>query len=261
MDFWDVLFNNFDITLLIFGRILGIFSFNPMLSRSNIPVIARIGLSMLITYIVSLTLNIQTADTGNTMGEYAMCFIREFLIGLILGYVCNIFVMMIYAAGDVMDSQAGMGMAKVFDPSTSIQMSIFGSVSGFMMYLYFFVSNAHMTLIRIFTDSFDVIPLAGEGVINGELGWRTVELFSEVFVLAMQLAMPVIAAELIVEFSMGILMKAVPQIQIMVVNIQLKVAVGFIILLAITRPLSDFIGRYTEQMLVSCREMLPLIFS
>ncbi len=259
MEFWDVLLDNFDATLLIFARILGIFSFNPILSRANIPARVRIGATLLITYVVSMTLEVGVIDTGNTMGEYLMCFVRELFIGLVLGFVCDLFVYMIYFAGDVMDAQAGLGMAKVFDPSTSIQMSMYGSYAGFMMYLYFFVSNAHLTLIRIFVDSFEIVPLCS-GYVNGEIGWIMTEMFSQILILMMQLAMPIIAAELIVEFCVGVLMKAVPQIQIMVVNIQLKVILGFLILFAITSPMSEFIAGYIENMLNTCREVLPLIF-
>ena len=56
-------------------------------------------------------------------------------------------------------------------------------------------------------------------------------------------------------------MKAVPQIQIIVVNIQLKVIVGFTVLFAITSPMSEFIADYTEKMLGTCKEILPLIFT
>lgn len=260
MDFWDVLFDNFEIKLLIFARILGIFSFNPILSRSNIPARVRVGATLLITYVVALTLDTGAVDAGNTMGQYVMCLVRELFIGLALGFVCDLFVYMIYLAGDIMDAQAGLGMAKVFDPSTSIQMSMYGSYAGFMMYLYFFASNAHLTLIRIFADSFEVLPLCS-GYVNWDLGWQMTEMFSHILVLMMQLAMPVAAAELIVEFCVGVLMKAVPQIQIMVVNIQLKVIFGFIILFAITSPMSDFIADYTDKLLNTCRDILPVILT
>lgn len=259
MDFWDVLLTDFDAKLLIFGRILGIFSFNPILARSNIPARVRVGATLLITYVVSLTLDYGVIDTGDTMGQYVMCFVRELFIGVVLGFICDMFIYMIYFAGDVMDTQAGLGMAKVFDPSTSIQMSMYGSYAGFMTYLYFFASNAHLTLIRIFVDSFDTIPLCS-GYINSDIGWNMIEMFSGIVVLVMQLAMPVVAAELIVEFCVGILMKTVPQIQIMVVNIQFKVIFGFIVLFAITSPMGEFIATYTDNMLNTCREVLPMIF-
>lgn len=260
MDFWELLLSDFDIKLMVFARILGIFAFNPILARRNIPTMVKVGLSMFIAYIVSLTLPEMEFDAGDTVGQYAMSFVGELFIGFVLGFICDMFIYMIYMAGDIMDAQSGLGMAKIFDPSSQIQMSLFGSYVGFFMFLYFFAANAHFTLIRIFLYSFELIPLGG-GHIDPELGWTMVMMFSNILVLMMQLSMPIIAAELIVESCMGILMKTVPQVQIIVVNIQLKVAVGFIVLFAITSPMSEFIADYTDKMLNTCREILPLIFT
>ncbi|MGN1106951.1 MAG: flagellar biosynthetic protein FliR [Huintestinicola sp.] len=260
MDFWELLLSDFDIKLMVFARILGIFSFNPILSRSNIPARVRVGLSLLTAYIVALALPPMEFDAGNTVGQYVLSFAAELFIGVVLGFIFDLFIYMIYMAGDIMDSQAGLGMAKVFDPSTRIQLSMYGAYMGYFMFLYFFAANAHLTLIRIFVDSFEVIPLGG-GQLSPDLGWTIVSMFSQILVLMIQLAMPVIATELIVECCIGILMKTVPQIQIMVVNIQLRVIMGFIVLFAITSPLSEFIADYTEKMLNTCREMLPLLFT
>lgn len=259
MDFSDALFENFEVLILIFARIVGMFSFNPVLSRSNVPARVRVGATLAITYVLYLVVNVGDIDTGTTMGQFLMCVVRELFIGFVLGFICAMFMYMIYFAGDVMDAQSGFGMAKVMDPSSHIQMSLFGSYVGYMLYLYFFLSNAHLTLIRIFADSFETVPLCS-GYVNAELGWGIIEMFSNILVLMLQLSMPLIAAEFIVEVSIGILMKSVPQIQIMVINIQIKSMLGMLVLLAITSPLSEFIAKYTDNMLTSCREVLPLLF-
>lgn len=260
VEFWQALADNLDATLMIFARVTGIFSFNPLLARSNVPARVRAGLSLLITYILVMTMSVGELDIGDTAGSYVMCIVRELLIGVVIGFVCDLFIYMLYFAGDIMDSQAGLGMAKIFDPSSNIQMSMYGSYSGYMFYLYFFVSNAHLTFIQLFVDSFDALPLC-TGVPNFRIGTAIMDMYSNLLILMVQLAMPVVAVELIVEFCVGVLMKAVPQIQIMAVNIQLKVACGFILLLAITPSLSDFIKDYIDKLIGTCREVLPLIIN
>lgn len=259
MDFSDALFENFEVMLLMLARIMGLFGFNPVLSRANLPARARIGATLVITYVLYLTIQVGDIDTGTTMGEFLMCVVRELFIGFALGFICTMFIYMINMAGDMMDTQAGLGMAKIMDPSSKIQMSMYGSVIGFYMYLYFFLANAHISLIRIIADSFKIIPLCS-GYINTDIGWGIIEMFTHITVMMMQLAMPVIAAEFILEVCVGVLMKTVPQIQIMVVNIQMKALMGFIILLAITSPMAEFIEKYTDNMLNTCRDVLPLLF-
>ncbi len=258
-EFWNVLMDNMDATLMIFARVLGIFSFNPILSRGNVPGRVRAGGALFITYVIAMTINVGELQIGDTAGEYVLCIIRELSVGLILGFICDMFVYLIFFAGEIMDSQAGLGMAKIFDPSSHMQMSLYGSYIGYMFYLYFFVSDSHLTLIKIFVDSFETIPLC-TGFASYNFGWTAVEMFAGIVTLMVQLAMPIMAAELIVEFSVGIMMKAVPQIQIMAVNIQLKVLVGFAVLFAITPALSEFITSYMDNMLETCKNALPIIW-
>ncbi len=258
MDFFTVLYGSFETDLLFFARILGIFIFNPLLSRRNIPVIAKIGISIFITYIVILIKQPEPIDSGGQAGIYLMMILRESIIGIIIGFITDMFFFMIQVAGEVMDMQSGLGMAKVFDPETHVQMSIMGSFLSFMLYLYFFVTNCHMSYIKLFVVSFDIIPVGGGGF-NPDLGYNIVTFFSVLFALVMKLAMPIIAAELIMEFCMGVLMKSVPQIQLMVVNIQMKVAFGFIMLFLTAVPISDFIDRYLERWLEVLEEYLSII--
>lgn len=259
MDFWELLLGSLDVKILVFARIIGVFAFTPLLSRDSIPARARIGVSLLITYIVTLTMGVTEVDTGVTVGAYMVAILREMFIGIVIGFVMNMFMLMVQFSGDIMDSQTGLGMAKVFDPDTRIQMSIFGSFISFMLYMYFFVTDCHLTVVQIFLTSFEMIPLGG-GEINPDLGIIICEFFSELLVMALKLAMPVIAAEMILHFCVGVLMKAVPQIQIMVVNIQLMLAVGFLVLFIIAAPMADFIDGYVADMLDSALNIIPQIF-
>ncbi len=259
MDFWELLLGSLDVKILVFARIIGAFAFTPLLSRDNFPTQLKIGASLLITYILTLTMGVTEVDTGVTVGAYMVAILREVFIGVVIGFVMDMFVLMVQFSGDIMDSQTGLGMAKVFDPATRIQMSVFGSFISFMLYMYFFVTDCHLTVINIFITSFEIIPLGG-GELNPNLGMLICEFFSEILVMTMKLAMPLIAAEMILHFCVGVLMKAVPQIQIMVVNIQLMLAVGFIVLFIIAAPMADFIDRYVADMLDSALNIIPQIF-
>ena len=258
-NFWEILLSDFDVKLLVFGRIIGVFAFTPMLSRNNLPNIVRIGASLMITYIITMTLGITEVDTGGTVGSYVFAVLREFFIGLVIGFIMNLYVYSVQLAGDVMDSQSGLGMAKVFDPATRMQMSIFGTFISFLIYMYFFATNSHFTLLKIFITSYDIIPLEG-GTLNPELGWSVAVFFNQMLILVMKLAMPVIAVEMMLHFCMGVLMKAVPQIQIMVINIQLMVVIGFITLFLIAAPLGEFIDKYVADMLQSAENVISQIF-
>ena len=258
MDFYSLLFDNFETNLLVFSRVLGIFAFNPLLSRRNIPQIVKVVCCILITMIVIMVRQPEPVETGTVIGVYLAMLLKEGFVGAVLGFITDMFFYSVQMSGEIMDMQSGLGMAKVFDPGTNRQMSIMGSFVSFMMYLYFFVINAHLTYIELFVKSYDVIPLGFEGI-NPDLGITIVEYFSVVLTLVLKIAMPLIVSQTILQFCVGVLMKSVPQIQIMVINIQLKVGFGFLILFLVAVPLSDLIEKFMNTWLETLEGVLPLI--
>ena len=74
----------------------------------------------------------------------------------------------------------------------------------------------------------------------------------------MQLSLPVLAAELIGQVGMGILMKAIPQINAFVINIELKVVLGLVLVLLLMAPFSDFLLEAERTMLDSLHQVLAL---
>lgn len=258
MDFYSLLFDNFETNLLVFSRVLGIFAFNPILSRRNVPQIVKVVCCILISMIVIMVRQPEPVETGTVIGVYLAMLLKEGFVGAVLGFITDMFFYSVQMSGEIMDMQSGLGMAKVFDPGTNLQMSIMGSFVSFMMYLYFFVINAHLTYIELFVKSFDIIPLGFEGI-NPDLGISIVEYFSVVLTLVLKIAMPLIVSQTILQFCVGVLMKSVPQIQIMVINIQLKVGFGFLILFLVAVPLSDFIEKFMNTWLETLEGVLPLI--
>lgn len=258
MDFYTLLFDNFETNLLVFSRVLGIFAFNPILSRKNIPQMVKIICCIFIVMIVIMVRQPEPVDTGEIAGVYLIALLKEGFVGVVIGFVTDMFFYSIQMSGEIMDMQAGLGMAKVFDPATNLNMSIMGSFVSFMMYLYFFVTNSHMTYIELFVRSFDIIPLGFEGI-SPDLGITIVQYFSVILTLVLKLAMPLIVSQTILQFCVGVLMKSVPQIQIMVVNIQIKVGFSFLILFLVAKPLSDFLDSFLDTWLETIEGIIPLI--
>ncbi|MDR0947338.1 MAG: flagellar biosynthetic protein FliR [Ruminococcus sp.] len=253
----NILADRAQILLLVLMRVAGAFSFAPVLSRSNIPLTARAGTTLLITVVVSGVLpeTVMQFDLTAPAGVYLFSLMREFLMGVVLGTVTNWFFQMVLFSGEVIDMQAGLGMAKVFDPGTQAQMSLFGSVYNFLLYFYYLATNSHLTFIKILTDSFATIPL-GDGGFAPELAPHMFDLFAGIFTLAVKLTLPLMIAELIVQVAIGLLMKSVPQIHIMVLNIEVKVVLGIFMLFLIVTPTANFLDNYLTTCFNTLKDVL-----
>lgn len=250
---------NWQLDLLVLSRVFGIFVYNPLLSRKNVPVMVKAGITVLLTIVTVSVMPPQDISFEDMKaGVYVLILLKEGFVGLVIGFVTNMFFLTVQLSGDIMDSQSGLGMSKVMDPGSNIQMSVMGSVIVFMMYLYFFVTNSHLSYIKLFVLSYEILP-AGAGSISPDVGMTIVNYFSVVLMLCVKLAMPIIAAQLLTEFCVGILMKSVPQIQIMVINIQLKVGLGFVLLFLLAVPISNFVDKYMDIWLENIENIIPHI--
>ncbi len=86
-----------------------------------------------------------------------------------------------------------------------------------------------------------------------------IQLFIECTVLGVKLSMPILAAEMMGQVGMGILMKAIPQINVFAINIEFKVIVGLVMLILLILPISEYLLDMETEMLLTIQHMLPLL--
>lgn len=164
--------------------------------------------------------------------------VKELLVGAILGFFVNLFLQVFSMAGEVTDMQLGLSMAKSYDPTFG-NAGLSTQYYSYWFMLYFFAVGGHKSYIELFAISYESIPM-GYTSFNFNILYIMVKMFQAVMTLGLKLAMPVIAASLISEFCIGVLMKAVPTIHVFVLNIQIKMLVGFIVLAAGCGVVSEF---------------------
>ncbi|MDL2252710.1 flagellar biosynthetic protein FliR [Ruminococcaceae bacterium OttesenSCG-928-I18] len=243
----EINFSGLLVYLLVFARIAGMILLNPLFARNNIPQMARMGLVIGLTLLIA---PMQPMDAVLAMGdlEYAFSLLRELFVGAIYGYVFIIFYYLLFYAGDIMDTDIGLAMAKSFDPATQIQVSFSGQLVTMFFVMYLFASGTHLALIRMYADSFSYIPL-GASTLSLSISAFIMELFVSVFMLAIRLVAPLMVAEFILQASMGILMKFIPQITVFVINFQLRILLGVLLLFLLAPYIGQFIDNYLTVMM------------
>jgi flagellar biosynthetic protein FliR len=238
----NAIFERYDIFLFVFARMTGFVMFNPVFGRRNIPVMVRGALSFVlaVTALMSITADpeldaLQSVAISNML-VFIILLVKEFIFGYLMGLVVNIFFAVVVLGGEIMDLQIGLAMSQLFDPASNIQMPLSGNFQNIAFMLMFFLTNAHITLTGIIFLSFGMSPV-GTLYFNSDVGSYLMKMFADMFILSMKLAFPIIAAQLTMEIGTGILMRAVPQINIFVVGLQLKILVGIFVML-VCAPIS-----------------------
>ncbi len=239
--------NSFYVFLFVSCRMAGVIFFNPIFGRRNIPNMVKIGLTLGIALNAAYGL-IDTVIVDYTAIDLLVCLIKEFAVGFAMGLVLQMFLSIFHLGGQLIDLQMGISMALMYDPTSNSQISITGNLTTIMYTLLFFITNSHIALFAIAIKSFDAVPIGLEGV-NSKIGIYFIELFGYMLVYAVQLALPIIVTEILVEVAVGILMKVVPNINVFVVNLQLKLLVGLTVLITIIPALVHFMGKLNTIML------------
>ena len=242
---------------LIFMRMSGFLLFNPLLGRSNLPAMVKTGMALVLSILV-----FGTAGTGvpqpDTLVELAFRLLLELGIGLVLGFVMRVVFSVVQIGGGGIDTQMGMTMAQIYDASSQANLSVTASLLNILLILDFFAENGHYTLMRLLTTSGELVPYGAAALGDGVYAY-VIELFLACMLLAVKLAMPILAAELLGEVGMGVLMKAIPQINAFVINIELKVIIGLLLFFLLLTPINEFLLELESGMLSELGRILRLI--
>lgn len=242
--------------LYITARMSGFVLFNPLLGRRNIPRIVRAGMTLVLAVMVT-SLTTRQVQFPVSTAELAVKLLLEMSVGYLLALVMELFFYIPALAGEVIDTQMGMTMAKMYDAGAQTSMSVTSSLFTILMTLLFFTANGHHTLMRLLLTSGAVVPFGSAALGNAAVN-AVLLLFIDCTLLAIKLCMPVLAAELIGQIGMGILMKVIPQINVFAINIELKVIIGLILLFFLMAPFSEFLLEAERLMLIALKDVLPL---
>ena len=237
---WTAIITNVMVYVMVLARCAGIFSFNPILARRGVSNMVRVGATLVLALVMTTAGDFQyTMPTG--LFPFAFDMVKELLVGAVLGFFVNIMLQVFTMAGEVVDMQLGLSMAKSYDPTFG-NAGISTQVYSMWFMLYFFAVGAHKSYIELFAVSYESIPIGWTGL-NVNMFSILVHYFETVLTLGLKLAMPIVAAELLTEFCIGVLMKAVPTIHVFVLNIQIKMLVGFTILAASCGVVGEFMDK------------------
>ncbi|MCU6734578.1 flagellar biosynthetic protein FliR [Diplocloster agilis] len=239
----------FDVFLLVFARMGGAIFSNPMFTKRNVPMRVRAGLVLALSLLIAPGLSGNVVSGFNTL-EMAMALMKEVVLGLCMGLILQIFFYMIFVAGDLLDTVFGLSMGKVMDPVNGVSASIFGQLLNVCFFLYLFATGTHLLLIKVYAYSFEMIPVGTYMLVVSEIS---------AFVMVIKLALPFVAAEFILEAAMGVLMKLIPQIHVFVINLQVKILAGMLLMMLFAQPVGNFIDRYITVMFDEIQRLLTMI--
>ena len=185
-------------------------------------VFSILGLSLALTPVVSPFL----PPFPTTWSAGLFLVFREFLLGLGCGLVFRFLFAGVQMAGNLVAIQMGFGMATLIDPQSQARNTLLAELLVLLATLIFLSMNGHHTLLRLLAGSFREVPLETGFSLPGNLLYYVPDLGRMMYTLAVRLLAPVLALLFLTQVALGLVARAVPQIQVMIVGFPLTITVG-----------------------------------
>ena len=212
--------------LLVLIRLLVFLSFMPLFKSRSLPRMTKIAISIVFA-IVLFPLIPTPEGIANNAIAYSLLICKEIIVGIILGFATEFIFHGVRFAGHILGHQLGLAMASVLDPQTSEQISIIGQFKWLLAIMLFLAMEGHHIFLEAMAVSFKLIPLTGI-VLNEGLVPYIIRLSTQIFVIAIQISAPVMAALIMTNMGMGLLARTLPQMNIFIVGFPLTIGIGLI---------------------------------
>ena len=156
----------------------------------------------------------------------ALMIFSEILLGLMLGLFVQFVFAGIQTGGQMLGFQMGFTMINVADPLSGNQIGITSHLLYQVALVCFLTMNGHLYLLQALTSSFELMP-PGSFFVRPILINEIITLSGGMFVLAVKVAAPVLASLFLVELALALMARAAPQMNILIIGMPIKIAVGF----------------------------------
>jgi flagellar biosynthetic protein FliR len=218
---------NFILVVLRTGCLL---VFWPIWDSRFIPVQVRVFSILLISLVLTPVAAPFLPQFPTSWPTMLSLVLQEFLLGLSLGLLVRFFLAGAQMAGNLLSIQMGFGMVTLIDPQSRSQTTIVADLFLFLAILVFLTIDGHHFLLRLVIISFQEAPMGRPFSFPGSLFLSLPGFGALMYQLAVMLAAPVLAALFLTQVALGLVARAVPQIQVMILGFPLTIAIGLLFL-------------------------------
>lgn len=249
------LYEHVDVLMIIYARVLAFMLFLPVVEEAKLPKRVIAGFSLCLSLSIYFKVDVAADYYAPYMLSFAILLIKETLVGIILGFVVKLFFQIYPFMGTLLSMQGGISMSTVMDPAAGVQSPLVGRIYNLGFIAIFLVSGGLHLLISTLVSSFDKIPI-GQVLFKQAIVSTLIEAVAVYFELGLKLALPIVAVILIIDFAMGIMARTVPQMNMFVIGIPLKMLVMFILMIVTIQMVTDYNHLIISKMIQTLTEMI-----
>ncbi|MFT7860752.1 MAG: flagellar biosynthetic protein FliR [Sulfurimonas sp.] len=228
---WAAIFNDTNVVgfILLFFRFAALFLAVPIFSHQNIPI--RIKAAMAFFFTIVFYSSMPPLALSIDVPTIVLAILSEFIFGLSIGVVLLLAYHVITFAGGQISYMMGFSLASAIDPQTGVSMPIISQFLSLIALMILFALNLHHWVLLFVDASLSKIPLGGF-LLQEDFFNYMIYAASRMFLVGFMIAFPIIALSWLADVIFGMLMKTMPQFNLLVIGFPIKITVAFVVIVA-----------------------------
>ncbi|MEW5692782.1 MAG: flagellar biosynthetic protein FliR [Candidatus Hydrogenedentota bacterium] len=236
----EIILYHFRTFFIVFSRVSGLFVATPVFASQSIPMISKGTLAFFISLILYPIVNAHIPKTPDSMVSYLFLCGQEVLIGLIIGLTAAVIIQIFQISAEFYSTQIGFGIMSVFDPLSENNIPLIGHFQALLGLMIFLLLSGDAFILMGLKDSFVLWETIS--INNAESFYKIFfDIIHMVFIVSFQIGAPLMATMFLISVASGLLSRAAPQMNILIVELPIKIVIG-LLSLAILMPIFFKLG-------------------
>ena len=226
----------------------------PFLGDRMIPAPLKIllGLSLTVVLFPILVSTKQVvpadaADWSRSVGGIVGTIGLEVLVALALGFTARLLFDGITMGANLVGAFMGFGAASTYDPHQESQTEVIAQIQTALAMLIFVTLDGHHLMLRASIDSYSIVGV-GKAQFGEHFSHRLIQLSAEVFRFGLQISAPILISLFAVNGIFGIISRALPQLNILVLSFSVSASVGLIVMFLSMSAFQETVGKIFGEM-------------
>ena len=232
--------------LFVFMRISAFLLVLPFFTMANFPVTLRVALGALAAILLAPLLPPFAAGRLDFFSLLGLMF-QEVSVGLLLGFLARLIFFTVELAGGIIGTEMGLNMAAVLDPVSSQSEQVPATILSYLAALVMLTLNLHHWMLLGFERTYSVLPV-GAAHLNAALFEMLVSRTSDIFMIALQIAAPVMAVSFVVTVVFALLGRAVPQMNVFGESFGFRIVAGLVVFGFTLQIAAQYVRNYLDRL-------------
>ena len=248
----DVLFSvgNIILFMAIFTRLSGLFASAPLFSTYPIPTQVKIWLAAVIAFILFPIVQANSSfAVATSVPALTLILFKEFLIGFAIGFCANVLFIGVELGVNTFAIQMGLSADQALNPTSGATSPVITQAYTYLATMIFLASGAHQWLFAAIYNSFKSMPVGYVINFSPAIVEQIIVVTGQIFSVGLGIALPIFGVLFITDILLGFTSKMMPQMNIFMVSMPLKIYLGLLLSLIFMRPMAEYITVLVEQFL------------